>query len=484
MAHTKDVSPAQPPADLWAEPDIQRALQARTALLVRASLEGAIVAAEGTIVASSGDTPFWDHPIWERSADSQERLKQAFVAAVSEGPAQCVARAQLADDTGIDLALSFTRTSNANCEDSVVIVGIDVSCHVRSSISEQERVADELRDARDRLRATITAIPDLLFETDAKGRFFGCHAPKTEDLYMPQEQFLGQRVSDLLPGDAANSYMAGIAEAMRTGSATNVVYSLSMPGGERWFEARMARMDSSRPGAQRVLGVVRDVTAREKSEQVLRERASVQEVLVNEVNHRVRNNLTAILGVLSVVRSRARLCEQTVDSTLNTVEERIHAFATAHDVLSDNQWGPITLKELCSRIISATAESQMPPLTLRFDDASSAGEIIWPRPAQQLALVLAELTTNAFKHGLSEDGSLKLEVVIARRNDRCTLRVRDEGRGFPAHILDGNRQEGALGLGLIEGIVSHSLQGAVSFQNENGAITTLSLGVLDGKSTR
>tara|TARA_R110002096_G_scaffold143328_3_gene299200 strand:+ start:62196 stop:63647 length:1452 start_codon:yes stop_codon:yes gene_type:complete len=463
---------------------VQAALAESLALIVQTDGVGRVLSASGTLAANvlpiSDHQHFYEAPLWQHDPFGVSQVQQAIAATADGITTKILVQASTFGTVTSDLELRIAPALG----ETVVIIGIDVTTHVRSTAREQKRVSDELRDARDRLCATIAALPDLLLETDAQGRFFDYHAPRSEDLYLQPEQFLGRRVTDLLPGPAATSYMAGVAKAMETGSATNVVYSLFVRGEERRFEARMARIDSSKPGAQRVLGVIRDVTSREKSEQELRERASVQEVLVNEVNHRVRNNLTAILGVLSVVRSRASSNTQTIESTLDTVEARIHAFAIAHDVLSDKQWGPISLKELCSRVISATAEGQMPTLVLKLNDASFSREVIWPKPAQQLALVLAELTTNALKHGLSKDGTLQLEVEIARRDDRCTLSVRDGGSGFPARVLEGNRLERNLGLGLIEGIVAHSLLGAVTLRNDHGAVTTLSLGVLDGKSPR
>ena len=476
-----EVPPAEEPSALD-HPDVQAALAESLALIVQTDRLGRVLSASGTLASRAAPTLghyFYEASLWGHDPFGASQVHQAIAAAAGGITTTILVQASDSNAVVCDLEL---RIAPALCE-TVVIIGADITAHVRSTAREQKQVADQLRDARDRLRATIAALPDLLLETDADGRFFDYHAPRSEDLYLQPEQFLGRRVADLLPGPASASYMAGVAKAMETGSATNVVYSLFVRGEERRFEARMARMDSSKPGAERVLGVIRDITSREKAEQELRERASVQEVLVNEVNHRVRNNLTAILGVLSVVRSRAGCNTQTIESTLDTVEARIHAFAIAHDVLSDKQWGPISLKELCSRVISATAEGQMPKFALTLNDVSSASEVIWPKPAQQLALVLAELTTNALKHGLSSDGSLALEVEIARRDDRCTLSVRDGGSGFPANVLQGNRLEKNLGLGLIEGIVAHSLQGAVTLRNDHGAVTTLSLGVLDGKST-
>src|SRR5690606_24639643 len=67
-----------------------------------------------------------------------------------------------------------------------------------------------------------------------------------------------------------------------------------------------------------------------------------QELLIAELNHRVRNILSLIRGLLSQTRDSAR----SVDEFIDTLESRVHALARAHDQITADRWAPARLYAL------------------------------------------------------------------------------------------------------------------------------------------
>lgn len=124
----------------------------------------------------------------------------------------------------------------------------------------KERTA-QLARAKHQLQATLDALPDLLFEIDAEGRFHDYHSPRTDLLAAPPDVFLGKTVHEVLPPEVAALITEAIAEAKINGFATLKSYALMLPQGQRWFSFSLAAKPSTEPHQlPRFISLVRDVT--------------------------------------------------------------------------------------------------------------------------------------------------------------------------------------------------------------------------------
>ncbi len=344
-----------------------------------------------------------------------------------------------------------------------------------SDVDERRRAVDDLRSTRDQLHTTLHALPDLLFELDADGRVRLAHAPSAELFQVPAGHSSGRTIRDMLPKHAADIIMTALAKTLVAGRVTGIVYSLKTPRGLVWLEATMARIGEKASANPGVIMLVRHVTKRVQSEEGLREQAKMQEVLVQEINHRVRNNLAAILGMLGAERAWARVGERETSAVLDDLEQRIRAVATAHDILSENLWKAFPLSTLCERVVHAIANGRLDDGAKTEIRVTRSPQLVCSRDANHLALVLAELTTNALKYGRSQHGDLKIRVEVTGDDSRLVLRFRDYGAGYPEAIITGDRAQEHLGLELIEGIVHHSLQGGLELSSHDGAVATISM---------
>jgi two-component sensor histidine kinase/HAMP domain-containing protein len=217
---------------------------------------------------------------------------------------------------------------------------------------------------------------------------------------------------------------------------------------------------------------VRDRTAElQRRERELARYAETQAVLLREVNHRVKNNLSAIIGVLHLEEGRAiTRHEGAVAEILQEMESRIRSLATVHALLSGVEWQPLPLHELCQRLLrSSLGEAREPP-TLRVESSSvrvDAGR------AHNLALVLNELATNTLKYGRPAEGPIEVDVAIAVAGEEVQLTYRDHGPGFPGPVVEFAPAAAGTGLQLIRGIVESSLAGTLELSNDGGAVTVI-----------
>jgi two-component sensor histidine kinase/CheY-like chemotaxis protein len=116
-----------------------------------------------------------------------------------------------------------------------------------------------------------------------------------------------------------------------------------------------------------------------------------QELLIAELNHRVRN----ILGLIQSLVARSRMNARDVDTFASVLGDRIHALARAHDQLTATNWGPGSLASLIATEAAAFLGEGAPRVS--FDGPTTT--LLQPHAFTTMALVIHELITNAAKHG-------------------------------------------------------------------------------------
>ena len=138
-------------------------------------------------------------------------------------------------------------------------------------VTERRDSERRLREAHQMNEATLKALPDLMFEIDAEGRFYGYNASSPESLYVQPDMFIGRTVEEILPPEPARIIMDALREAVETGSHSGACYSMDLPGGVKWFELSIAAKGDRESPDARYVALARDITARREMEEKLRE---------------------------------------------------------------------------------------------------------------------------------------------------------------------------------------------------------------------
>ncbi len=216
-----------------------------------------------------------------------------------------------------------------------------------------------------------------------------------------------------------------------------------------------------------------DITHRVRNAEKLKNYADTQKILLQEVNHRVKNNLSAIISMLHKEMDRAeRKGYEQYIPLIKNLKIRVDGLLTVHTMLSQNKWQPILLNELCEKIISniIQGDPSYKNILLHVDHSSV---LVNSRIAQNLSIVLNELATNSIKHALEKQTSLKIKIQIHKRKNQINLKFKDNGPGFSKQILKLDDNYINIGFELVKGIVEHSLNGTIKLSNEKGAVVNL-----------
>ncbi|MBL6081964.1 GAF domain-containing protein [Belnapia sp. T18] len=172
-----------------------------------------------------------------------------------------------------------------------------------------------------------------------------------------------------------------------------------------------------------------------------------QELLIAELNHRVRN----ILALIRALVQRSRESAETLESFVTVLNGRIQSLARAHDQLTDDRWGPVALRGMIESEFHAYLGDRQPERT----KLNGPPVLVEPQALTVLALVIHELATNAAKYGALSDrhGTVDVRWVLQADN---TLLLQWRERGGPP-VNPPNRR--GFGTTVIERSIPFELQG-------------------------
>ncbi|MBV1795722.1 sensor histidine kinase [Siccirubricoccus sp. G192] len=221
--------------------------------------------------------------------------------------------------------------------------------------------------------------------------------------------------------------------------------------------------DGGGPGAA-VVGITvaaLDITSHAAAVQALRLQDERQHLLLNELNHRVKNSLAAVQAIAAQTLGAA----PDLETAKARLQARLLALSAAHDVLTRESWEGASLAELFDAALAPLRPAE-PGRVLR------EGPPIWLPPRAVLALTLAfhELATNAAKYGALSVPAGRVTVEWALRPGRL-LWLRWTESGGP-HVAPPTRR--GFGSRLIERSLAHDLRGRVAMGfRPNGVVCTI-----------
>ncbi len=348
------------------------------------------------------------------------------------------------------------------------IVGI---MGVSRDITERREAEAALRESEKKYRTLFENAPIGIGITDGAGNIL--------DFNEAMLRLHGYKPGDTLPSGRTVNYYHNPEERERT------VALLLRDGFVDREEVYLKRKDgtpyhgllSMRPmemeGKSCWLSMIQDISEQLKKDEALRKSAQVQEVLVREVNHRVKNNLSAIISMIHKEEDHAMATENRERiPLLRDLSSRIQGLLTVHSMLSQSGWRPLNLQTLCEGIIQGTLKGAPFSKKMAIHVAPSPVAVN-SNIAHHLALVLNELATNSMKHAVNDRHVCHIAVNIHEDGEQVSICYRDDGPGYPEAMIRESASGENIGFQLIQGIVTRSLGGKVRIENKNGAVTRI-----------
>jgi two-component sensor histidine kinase len=184
--------------------------------------------------------------------------------------------------------------------------------------------------------------------------------------------------------------------------------------------------------------------------QQTQEDAQTKAMLLKELNHRVKNNLAGIAGLLAAQQSKMPRTDQ---PPLARLSRQVRVMARAHELFAGGA-AVVGLEELIREVAASVSAGRPPGVEIRTKLDGIHTRLATDR-AVSLAMVLNELMYNGFVHGLGDQGVLEIQ---ARRINGSRLSIEISDTGLPGRSTDAPTGLG-MGLELVNGLVGRELRG-------------------------
>ena len=350
-----------------------------------------------------------------------------------------------ADGATLIVSVNIDPLRNAKGE----LVGA-VSCFL--DITERKRAAAALERSRlhlleqeQRLAATYEHAAIGISEIDTDGRFLRVNEAICAISGYSRKELLASRLFRYTHPDDVDPDR----EAFRKQVAGELeFYSMEKrfirkDGRVIWLSVRSSPVRDADNRLQYVVRVVQDITEHKASERR-------QKLLMDELNHRVKNTLATVQSLAS---QTARVAH-TPAAFRERFEGRLIALSKAHDQLTMHHWESADLRELLSATLAPYAGAQSERVVLRGEDIE-----LRPRAVLTLAMAVHELTTNAAKYGALSVPRGRIEIhwqAVHAGDPRPVLRIDWIEQGGP-QVSDPEQR--GFGSKLIEGSIAAELGG-------------------------
>jgi PAS domain S-box-containing protein len=255
----------------------------------------------------------------------------------------------------------------------------------------------------------------------------------SQTLEAPAEQLLGDVWLDGVHPEDLDRLLALREEAWRDKSAYAFEVRMMHPGGQYRTMRISCRPRLDDHGTfQGYVGMSFDVTD-------LRQAEERQSILINELNHRVKNTLATVQSIIHQVLRKDPMQAE----TRMRITERLLALSSAHDVLTRQNWQYADLTDVIREAILPYTDPQTPRIELSGPPVKLA-----PNVSVAMSMALHELGTNALRHGalsapsgrvlinwrIAETGAMELEW---RERGGPRLGGPPTETGFGSRVLNG-----------------------------------------------
>jgi PAS domain S-box-containing protein len=327
-----------------------------------------------------------------------------------------------------------------------------------------------LRESEEKYRILIEEAADPIFSLSPDGRYLFANRAFAEGVGHPIEEVPGRTVYDIFPSDEAESRMELLKQAIQTASEKQTENRVPRQDGDRYY---ITTFKPIMDGAGRIISVLcssKNITERRKATMELEKALEEKHILFNELQHRVKNNLSIVISLLSLGMNQ--ISDETSRKIIRDSQSRIRTMAAFYEQLcrSDTP-GSVELHRYIRQLAAALVDT-LSSGGMKVELETRLAEVSFDtRRSVPLGLIVNELITNSLKHAHPGGRGCRIRIELENSDGVISLTVSDDGRGFPEGFSP-DAHMNSMGVNLITALAAQ-IQAGVKFVNDNGARVTV-----------
>jgi len=332
---------------------------------------------------------------------------------------------------------------------------------------ELHRLQNEIEESRNKYSHLYDFAPVGYFTIKQKGIIAQANLTGAALLGIDRQSLIGKPLTRFISREGQDTfYLHRLQVLKKKGNHTCEVKMMNYENAPFYARLESIAVPGENENAPNLRTAITDITDRKMIDQQLQASLKEKEVLLQELHHRVKNNLQVIISMIDLQCEKIE-DKQICDELYKTVD-RINSMALVHNQLyKSKDFLKVDINTYINRIaqnlfVSHGVDSAKISLkigksdiALSLDDAISCG------------LIMNELITNCLKYAFPKNRKGEIRVEFGYSGDgQLELRLSDDGVGMPANF--DFRDSDTLGIKIVKAIAEHQLGGTVELDSTKG----------------
>ncbi|MCH2451151.1 MAG: PAS domain S-box protein [Gracilimonas sp.] len=326
---------------------------------------------------------------------------------------------------------------------------------IQNDVTQLVEIQKALKDEKDVLRLVMENSTDLISRHSLNGTYLYV-TPSCQELmgYTPDE-LMGRNAFDFMHPDdrkrVNEAHKVLYHNPADTTTVTTTFRKRTKSGEYIWVETvSHASINADNNPLIEIQANTRDISTRKKYEDDLKDALEEKNVLLQEIHHRVKNNLAVISGLLQVQQFSSD--NEYLNKILGNSISRIKSMALIHEKLyRSKSLSHLEFREYIEDLVSSIKKTQdhSDKINIHVDCDDIVLNV---NQAVPCALILNEAISNAIEHafvGKKEKGTIW--VSFKEHNNELHVSIRDDGIGMPKNVL--GTKQASMGLTIIQTLI-------------------------------
>ena len=212
-----------------------------------------------------------------------------------------------------------------------------------------------------------------------------------------------------------------------------------------------------------------DIFRRKLVEEQLKFSLEEKKTLLQEIHHRVKNNMVVVSGLLNLQANNMK--DERLKAALSDSQSRLQAMSDIHEILykSDNL-SAVDMNLYLTKLTRDVVQNYTLGNRVSFKIKAEL-ILIGTRQASPIGLIINELITNSLKYAFPDTEEGEIKINLQKTEDQIELTYMDNGIGIPDNFDWYNTK--SMGLNLVKMLAENQLDGSIDMESNNGTKFTI-----------
>ena len=334
-------------------------------------------------------------------------------------------------------------------------------------VTEQKHAEDALRESQRRYQLVFenSGTANSIFDTEC--RLIMQNSLSAQGLGTQPGEALGKSALEVFGPVRGPMVTERMKRVLASGISETFETEFDLPAGKKWFRSVYQPIFDEQGKVYGIQVISQDITAQKQAENALRQALAEKDVLMRELQHRVKNSLNIVASLVDL--EEMNLADEQARAIFASTRSRIESISAVYEQLYHSGGiDQINLRHYILSLVEGLSRSYISrsgavAIETQLDDTQFD-----LKRAMPLGIILNELVTNALKYafpaGCAPDGAQGvIRVTLSSSEGSINLRVADNGVGLDA----AKEHRIGTGLSLVE-MLTQQLKGKLAIESTQG----------------